>query len=110
MTWVEILQGLLGSGVVVLALKVLIPIVTKRADADTARATVDETMHRLYNDMLNQSKELTDSLAKANAEVVKITYQLHQTQEELKNVRAALADAEKRCLLIEPKGSSACAH
>lgn len=110
MTWVEILQGIGGLGIIGIALKALVPILLKRADADAARAAVDETMHRLYNEMLNQSKELTDSLAKANAEVVKITYQLHQTQEELKSVRAALADAERRCLLIEPKGRSACAH
>lgn len=91
--WNELLQGGLSLGGIAFAIKILWPLLSKRLEADEARASTDATLHNLYQETLKEMRQLSMDLSNARYEIAKLKSEVEQLTSDLIEARKEL---EKR--------------
>lgn len=89
--WNELLQGGLGIGGIAFAIKLLWPLLSKRLEADGARAVTDTTLHNLYQETLKAMQELSLELSHARFEISRLKSEVEQLTNDLSNARSELS-------------------
>jgi len=89
--WNELLQGGLGIGVIAFGIKLLLPLLSKRLEADGARADTDTTLHNLYQETLKAMQELSKELSAARLEISRLKSEVEQLTSGLSDARNELA-------------------
>lgn len=83
-------QGGLGALLLAAAVKLLWPLVSKTSDAAAARATTDETLHKLYQETLKEMRQLSLDLSQARYEIARLKGEVEQLTQDLTEARKAL--------------------